>query len=352
MTAPSASTSLLIGSGDSRQGLWRIGFDPASGALAAPDCLREGNDLPFLVAGEQPGTFLAVSEAGNAVLALATDPATGRVVTLDRRPTPAAPCHIARHRAGRAAFVACYAGASAVSYPVSHDNRFPPASAQFDYAGHGPNRSRQDAPHPHSVTLSADDRFAYVCDLGRDRIEVHPLNADTGMLEPARVQPGCTAPGAGPRHAAATADGRFLYVVNELDNTVTRFARDIDSGELTPAESVSTLPTDFAGDSLASELQLHPRGERFLYVANRGHDSIVIFARDPATGRLKLLDHVETGGGHPRHFCISPDGRWLACANRHANEVRLFAIAPVTGLLLPTPYCVSVPDPCCVLFGA
>jgi 6-phosphogluconolactonase len=188
-----------------------------------------------------------------------------------------------------------------------------------------------------------------VCDLGLDRIFVYradPMAASLTAEKPASI---ATAPGAGPRHSVFSADGKFLYVVNELNATVATYACNAESGSLKALSSVPTLPADFHGENTCGEIALHPGG-RFLYASNRGHDSIAVFARNPETGELTRIAITPCGGRHPRHFALSPDGSWLICANRDSDNLVVFKVDPATGQLTANGITAQVPLAVCVLF--
>jgi len=186
-----------------------------------------------------------------------------------------------------------------------------------------------------------------VCDLGLDQIVRYRLDAATGGLTPAGST--ATTPGAGPRHAKFSDDGRFLHVINELDATIAVHAVEPATGALTLLQRVPTLPADFTGPNTTAEIRLHPNG-RFVYGSNRGHDSLAVFAREPATGRLTPVELVPSGGGHPRNFALSPDGAWLVCANRDSDNLVVFRVDAATGRLTPTGQGATVPQAVCVLF--
>jgi 6-phosphogluconolactonase len=120
-------------------------------------------------------------------------------------------------------------------------------------------------------------------------------------------------------------------------------------GLLALRQTISTLPSDFQGPNSVAEIRLHPN-DRFVYVSNRGHDSLAVFARDPEAGTLELVEIGPSGGGHPRNFALTPDGGWLLCANRDSNNVVVFRVDPASGRLAPTGRQVGVPEPVCVLF--
>jgi 6-phosphogluconolactonase len=142
--------------------------------------------------------------------------------------------------------------------------------------------------------------------------------------------------------------GRYLYVINELDSTVAVLRYEPDAGALETVQTVTTLPVGFEGESWTAEVAVSPDG-RFLYGSNRGHDSLVVFAVDPASGRLTLVDHVSTGGHWPRHFSIHPLGRWLLVANQRSDSIVPFRLEPGSGVPLAAGPAITVPKPVCVL---
>lgn len=341
--------------GDSR-GLYAVRLDPVTGAFDVPTLAAEGRNPTFLAWHPDRHALYALGEGPEAsgklsggVAAFAFDAASGGLTPLDARGAGAGMAHLAVDATGRLAVAISYNGGFAAALPLGPDRRFAGDTAIHPFTGPlGPNAARQEKPHPHSVTFSPDNRFAYICDLGLDRIFVFAVDSKRATLAPAGQA--ATAPGAGPRHSKISADGRFLYAINELDGTVTTFARDLATGALAPVQTIPTLPAGFAGDNLCAEIRLHPNG-RFVYGSNRGHDSLVVFARDPERGTLSLVQHVSSGGKHPRNFALSPDGRWLVCANRDSDNLVSYAVDATTGRLTPTGHTVRVPQAVCVLFA-
>jgi len=181
-----------------------------------------------------------------------------------------------------------------------------------------------------------------------DKILVYRFDADRGQLAPNDPPWAAVAPGAGPRHLAFHPSSRFAYVINELDSTVTAFGYDARRGALEPLETVPTLPKAFTGKSTTAEIVVHPSG-RFLYGSNRGHDSLVIFAVDARTGKLRYVGHEPTQGKAPRNFAIDPTGRYLLAANQNTDNVVVFRIDANTGKLHATGHSLEVPVPVCVV---
>jgi 6-phosphogluconolactonase len=208
---------------------------------------------------------------------------------------------------------------------------------------------RQTGPHAHAVVLSPDNRFVFVPDLGLDQIRSYRLDASNATLTPTDPPFVSVKPGSGPRHFAFSPNGKFAYSVHEMGSMVTVWSYAADSGKLTELQTISTLPADFHGEDNSAEIETDAKG-RFLYASNRGHDSITVFAIDPADGKLRVLEHVPTQGTIPRNFKIDPTGRYLFAANQNSNNIVIFRIDPRTGRLNPTGQVLDVQSPVCVLF--
>jgi 6-phosphogluconolactonase len=245
--------------------------------------------------------------------------------------------------------VANYFGGKVVVFPVESDGRLglPTASQQRD--GSSVNKQRQEGPHPHSINLSPDNRYALVCDLGLDKVLVYQFDSSQGLLTPNEPPFANLNPGAGPRHLAFAPDSKFVYVANELQSSVTVFAYDAAHGTLEWRQTVSALPADFDGDNLGAEIAVGPAG-RFLYSSNRGLNSIAIFEIDGENGELTLLDNVATLGKTPRSFAIDPTGQYVFAANEESDDIVIFRLDPQTGRLRPSGGVLTAKAPTCVTF--
>lgn len=339
------------------RGIYSVALDPVTGAFSAPTLAAETPNPTFLAWHPTHRALYALGVGPDATgqstggaAAFAYDAATRRLSPLNARGAGSSlMAHVAVDATGRLLVTASYHGSFLATFPVGTDLTLGQRTGLIPITGAlGPKTARQDKPHPHSVTFSPDNRFAYVCDLGLDRVFVYAVDPARATLTPAGDFP--TAPGAGPRHSKISADGRFLYVIDELGSTVTVFARDAVTGALRALQEISTLPADFKGESICAEIRLHPNG-RFVYGSNRGHDSLAVFARDPERGTLTLVQILPCGGKHPRNFNLSPDGRWLVCANRDSDNLVSFAVDAETGRLTPTGHATTVPQAVCVLFA-
>lgn len=279
----------------------------------------------------------------------AIDPGTGKLTQLNDQPTAGDnPCFIAIDSAGKNALVANYDSPTVASLPIDSTGRLgEPLSIQHQ-SGSGPVAARQAHSYPHSINLDPENKFAFAPDLGADRVFIYRFDSDRGTLAPADPPAITVPPGSGPRHMAFNPNGKFVYLINELGNTLIVFSYDPATAVVTEIQSISTLPSDYTGPAQAAEVQLHPSG-KFLFCSNRGPNNVTTFSVDPATGKLARLSAQSTLGNWPRFFRIDPTGNFLIAANQRSDSIVLFRIKPDGSLDLigtPTP----VPQPSCVEF--
>jgi 6-phosphogluconolactonase len=209
--------------------------------------------------------------------------------------------------------------------------------------------NREKGRRTFGVTLDPGNRFALVTETGWDKILTYRFDAQTGKLAPAEPASTPVKSGAGPGMVVFHPDGRFAYSLNRLDSTVTAFAFDPDTGRLNELQTLSTLPGYFDGASTAEHLEMHPSG-KYLFAANDGHNSVVLFTIDPKAGMLRWIEEQGTGGAMPRHFGIDPSGGHLAIANLGANTVLPSRIDAGNGRLKPSGLFAEVASPACVKF--
>jgi 6-phosphogluconolactonase len=212
--------------------------------------------------------------------------------------------------------------------------------------GHSVNPQRQQEPHAHQIITDPSNRYAFVPDLGLDKIMIYEFDAENGKLKPAQQPWAEIHAGAGPRHFVFHPSGGFAYAINELDSTITVFT--YQDGKLETIQTLPTLPEDFSGNSSTAAIKCHPSG-KFVYGSNRWHDTIAIFACDQTTGKLSPLGYEPTQGGTPRDFDIDPTGTIMLVANQDTHTIVSYRIDPDTGLLSPSGQIAEVPSPVCVL---
>ncbi len=282
------------------------------------------------------------------VAAYAIKGRTGMLERLNRQSARgSASCYLDVDATGKTVLVANYSTGSVAALPVKSDGSLGEAASFIQHRGSSINPARQKAPYAHSIVVSPDNRFALAADLGIDKVLVYRLTPKSARLEANETQSFATVPpGSGPRHVTFHPNGKRVYVINELTNTVTFFDYASDSGSLTQRQTISTVPADFDGTSHCADLKITPDGQ-FLYGTNRGHDSIAIY-RIGADGRLSLVSIERSGGKGPQNLLITPDGGWLLCANMPGNNVVVFRIDADTGRIRATGDPISIPMPSCI----
>jgi 6-phosphogluconolactonase len=287
------------------------------------------------------------------VTAFRFDRATNALTYLNMQPSLGSiTAHNAVSRDNRKLLVANYSmgnggpDQSVVVYGLRDDGGLTPPVASVTQAGTGPIAARQERSHAHSVTELAGN-IVIVADLGADNLFSYRL-AEDGQLT--LLATSKTAPGAGPRHVAVHPNGQFLFVMNELNSTVSSFAIDPHLGALTAVDAQPSIPAEFTEENYCADIQISPDG-RFLYGSNRGHDSIVVFEIDPATGKLSQVGFFPCGGKTPRNLALTPSGNHLFCANQNADRISIFERDVQTGTLNDTGQTIDVGTPMCVRFA-
>ena len=364
--SPKGRYLLFVGTYTEKQskGIYAYRFDSASSELTPLGLAAETVNPSFLAIDPSHRFLYAVNEVGKykdansgAVSAFAIDSQkadrqTGKLQLLNEVASRGAdPCYIAFDKTGKYALVANYTGGSVAVFPVQADGHIGEASAFVQHAGSGVNRERQEGPHAHWIETTPDNRFAIAVDLGLDELLIYRFDAKNGSLAPNNPPYAKLDPGAGPRHLAFHPNGKFAYVVNELQSSITAFAYDASRGELHKLKTVSTLPKYFSGSNDTAEIKVHPSG-KFLFASNRGHDTIALFSIDSKTGALTLKDHFPTQGKTPRNFEIDPTGKFLFVANQDTNNIAVFRIDSNNGRLTVTKRTLQVPSPVCLKFMA
>jgi 6-phosphogluconolactonase len=258
---------------------------------------------------------------------------------------------VAVDRTGQTLLTAQYGGGSVAVFSLHEDGSLKERTQLIKHqGGSGVVGKRQDAPHAHWVGFAPDNRFAFAPDLGLDKVVIYKLDVAASRITPHGF--GVVPPGGGPRHMKFHTSGKWAYVLNELDLSVTVFDYDAAAGTMTPRQTVPTVPKAELDKELfksASEIRVHPEG-RFVYSANRGHDTITAFAVNQANGELSVIEREPIRGATPRNFNLDPSGRWLVAAGQDSHTLASFAVDQQTGELTYNRSNVQAPTPICVLF--
>ncbi|MBM3981625.1 MAG: lactonase family protein [Planctomycetes bacterium] len=334
-------------------GIRAYAFDTKVGTLKAVH-RTAGVEHPFFLALSPDKKFLYSIHAkqfggkeNEHVAAFALAGRTGELKFLNRVSAEGtAACYLDVDATGKAVLVANYTSGSVASLPVKADGSLGDKASFFQHKGSSVNEKRQKEPHAHCIVVSPDNKYAFAADLGTDQILCYKLDPATAKLT-ANDPPFAKAPaGAGPRHLTFHPNGKGVYVINELLNSITVFDYDKATGKLNEKQTLSTLPADFKGTSYCADLKFTPDG-KYLYGTNRGHDSIACY-RVSDDGKLTLIGIEPSLGKGPQNLAVA-GGAWLLCANMSGNNLAVFKIDPATGKLKPAGDPVKHNSPSCIM---
>jgi 6-phosphogluconolactonase len=339
------------------EGIYVYRFNSTAGHITPIGLAATATNPSYLVADEARKYLYTVNETSDhegknsgAISVFSMDHESGDLKLLQQVSSQgAAPCYLSIDRSGRYLMVANYSGGSTAIFPITPDGRLGKVSSFVQHVGFSVNPERQNSPHTHAIQATTDNRFVTVTDLGTDKVLVYPFDAERGFLDTTRSSHVLLPPGSGPRHLAFSGDAKTLYILNELTSNVAVFSWNSDTGALEPKQTVPILPDNFTGINTAAEI-LVDAGGKFLYVSNRGDDSIGVFRIESVDGRLTLVDWFPCGGRGPRHMEIDPTGKWLMVANQYSDNLSLFKIDASTGRLTPSGKPQKVSAPVCVRF--
>ncbi|MGF6767582.1 6-phosphogluconolactonase [Paraburkholderia sp. GAS199] len=335
------------------EGIYLLDFDAATGRLREV-AIQKASNASYLTLSADGSRLYAVREVdpadGPGIGVYERDASSGSLRLLHETATPGGwPCHVFVDAARSLLLASNYMSGEVIAFRLDADGVPAGEPVVLSREGTGPNAQRQEGPHAHCAVASPDGRYVYLADLGTDAIVRHLLSSNGGSALPcanADLQLDA-APGAGPRHLAFTPSGAYLLANYELSNTVRLYRTEGERATL--VSEVSSLPDDFKGESGAAGMRLHPSG-RFVYVGNRGHDSIFGARIDEATGTLTPIGAFDLDARTPRDLAVSPDGAWLLAASQDDGFIRVFSVDQQTGVLTSTGYDYPVPSPVCIEF--
>lgn len=334
------------------KGIYAFRFDSKTGALT-PIGLAVETINPAHVWAHPNGTFLYASNwedgtPGDHVSAFAIDRRTGLLKLVNKVSARGDRANqVVLDPVGRVAATVTYNSGTFSLFGVEADGKLTEAFYTDQHTGK-PLSEKQPGPRAHGIVFSKDGRYVYVAELGLDRVYVYrvdPVKRTASPADPPYVT--MNAGGSGPRRLQLHPNGRFLYVNHETDSKVSVF--EVNGAKLNQIQTLSTLPADHKGNNSTAEIQIDQTG-KWLYVTNRGHDSMAHYAVDPAKGTLTLVGHIPSGGRTPRNITIDPTNQYLIAANQNGENLVVFKIDPKTGNLTPTGATAQVPQPGGVFF--
>lgn len=339
------------------KGIYHATLDTESGRLSPPTLAAEISSPGFLAMHPNGKVIYAVGSLdkepsvvayairtgeGNTSLEFINSVATG----------DGGAAHVAVDPSARTLLTAQYGGGSVAVYSLNEDGSLKGRNQLIEHSGGSDVvPGRQKSPHPHWAGFSPDNRFAFVPDLGLDQVVIYKTDIAGARLN--RSGHATLPPGGGPRHMKFHTNGRWIYVLNELDLSVTVFDYDAGEGTMRAKQTIPTVPKELLAKERfksCSEIRVHPTGH-FVYAANRGHDTITAFRVDPESGELSVIERENVRGATPRNFNLDPSGRWLIAAGQDSHTLAVFEVDATTGELTYNRSCVSSPAPICVLFA-
>ena len=340
------------------KGIYSWHWDPEAGELHGAELAAESDNPTFIAVDPEAKYLYAANELSDfegqksgAVSAFAIDAATAKLTPINQVSAQGAgTCNVTVDHIGRAVFCANYVGGSASSFYVNPNGQLSDAVSHFQYQGHGPNAERQEAPHAHRVTVSPDDRFLLVNDLGLDCIHIYHLDNRTARLTPNDPPQWNSEPGSGPRALAFHPNGRVAYCVCEMGSDVLVLDWDANKGTFREVQKVSLIPADYHGPTRGDDIVVTRNG-RFAYAANRDYDCLVSFSVDPKDGKLTMIARSSCGGKTPRHLALDPTERWVLVANQDSDNISIFRRDEETGRLAESGTSVHLDKPQCLVFA-
>ena len=337
------------------EGIYVFEFDRKTGSMTPVQSVSNAKSPSFLALHPSGKYLYSVNEGADkrgGVSAYAVDNATGKLQFLNGQSSlGGGPCHVSVDQTGKTAFVSNYGGGSLAVLPIKFDGTLGAATDSVQNTGNGVNALRQDKPHVHSTTIAPDNRFAYVADLGTDKLNIYEVDANASKIKPASTPFATVKPGSGPRHFTFHPNGKYAYLVEELTSTVAVFSRDPKTGALLLIDdNVKTLPNEFSSQNTSADIHVDPSG-KFLYQSNRGANTLAIFAIG-SNGKLTKVADQPTEGKTPRNFLIDPRGDFVFVANQDSDNITIFKRDQKTGKLTYTGQSVKVPAPVCVIMAS
>lgn len=324
-----------------------------TGALKRVLAMPGGANPTFLTLDFNQRNLYAVNEVDNfndtktgAISAFAVNPKSGDLTLISQHSTLGAhPCYVSIDQENKFLFVANYSGGNVAVFPIQPSGEVGPAVDMDQHIGQGPHANQEGA-RAHCFLPDPAGKFFLSVDLGIDQVVGYTLDRAKTKLSPP-IKSFTTKAGAGPRILTFHPNGRFAYLICELNSTMYALDYDAYKGTFQEIQVISTLPEGFEGTNYCAHVAVSPDG-RFLYGSNRGHNSIVVYAIDVDTGVLTLVEYMGVQGDWPRHFTLDPTGNILLVGNQKSNNIATFRVNQKTGQLTFTGHTLETPAPVCL----
>lgn len=335
--------------------IFQCRLNGTTGQITKVSGYKGGANPSFLTLAPDRKCLYAVNEVAQfngsntgAVSAFEVDGKTGRLTLLNQQATGGgAPCYITLDKSNKFILVANYMGGNVSIFPLQPGGKLGNLRTKQQHEGNGPNAKRQEKPHAHCIVPAPDNKFVFAVDLGIDKVKSYKLDTKQGVLIPNPDGDFTAQPGAGPRHLTFHPNGKFAFLINELNSSISVLAYNSTNGSFSQTQAIPTIPAGLTQDNYCADIHVSPNG-KFLYGSNRGHDSLAVFAINTESGNLTLIEHVSTQGKWPRNFGFDPSGNILLVANQNTNNIVTYRADSETGKLTPTGHSVAIPSPVCL----
>lgn len=334
------------------KGIYSFHFDAGKGTVTSPELAAVSENPSFLAVDRAHRFLYAANEiekfhgkSDGSISVFSVDTKHAKLMPVQQVSSGGwGPVFVWLDQPERHLFVANYGAGSVAVLRVGKDGQLETQPFVVEHKG-----TKEHPPRPHAVLTSRDDRFVLVPDLGLNKLFVYRFDATAGTLSADDTLSIQLDSSPGPRHLVVSPSGKFVYLANETNSTVTVFSWDAQSGRLREQQTISTISKDLTIPNTAAEIEIDPQGKS-LYVSNRGEDSIVLFKVNENDGKLSVVERVSSGGKTPRTFVIDPTGNWMFVANQESNTINLFQRDPKTGRLTPTSTSLPIAAPAHLLF--
>lgn len=336
------------------EGIYRFGLDKKTGKLHSNGLAALSENPSYLAMTKDGKNLLSVRETkdqnnqSSGYIELFSVDSLGNLASVNKVSSGGAhPCHVAVNEDG-AIVASNYSSGNVTLMRINAEGELTDVLSNDQHIGHGPVVGRQEAPHVHSALFEPNGKRIFVADLGIDQVKVYFIDKNSFTLKPAKYAEIKLTPGSGPRHMVIHPNGKILFIANELSSSVSMIQFQAN-GAYKIINTISTLPADYLKPNTCADIHLSPDG-KFLYVSNRGMNTIAIFAFTEKESELKLIGHEETRGEMPRNFTLTPEGDYLLVANQNSDNIVAFQRNPITGLLTFTDL-INAKKPVCLLFN-
>lgn len=332
--------------GDSK-GIYTFTLDTEKKELSTPTLAAELENPTYITVTADSQTLYAVGKEGEfgGLSSYKISEENGKLTLLNSEVSSgSSPCHVSVNHTNEKVLTGYYHRGTAELYNTA-GGKVAPVSAFVQHTGSGPNVERQEKSHVHFSGFTPDEKYAVVVDLGIDKIVTYSIENNSLEIKNSLS----VKPGSGPRHIAFHPNGKFAYVMTELSNEVIVMSYNSEDAKFTEVQYISAIPADFTENSQGSAIHLSSDG-RFVYVGNRGHNSIALFSVNNETGELAFIEHTFTEGNWPRDFVLDPTEKFLVASNEQSGNLVLYSRNVKTGKITLEQSNVAVPYPVCVKF--